>query len=179
VLPARSVTEVDDRSSRGSTSRTSSTPVDMLPRTRPPATRPGRLLVTTGIVATFGAAAGVVVGEPWHGPIIMSLSTGHGIHAGNLAAIPLVALAICIGRRGSLGLPSAGQPIRRALSRRWVGPASAVVLGVLLLPAAIVELSDRGSMVPTGGGTFDGAVQFVAGRSASSITTAAGGGSRA
>lgn len=169
MLPARSVTEVDDRSSRGSTSRTSSTPVDMLPRTRPPATRPGRLLVTTGIVATFGAAAGVVVGEPWHGPIIMSLSTGHGIHAGNLAAIPLVALAICIGRRGSLGLPSAGQRIRRALSRRWVGPAAAVVLGVLLLPAAIVELSDRGSMVPTGGGTFDGAVQFVAGRSANPI----------
>ena len=141
----------------------------MLPRTRPPSTRWGRLLVTAGIVATVGAAAGVVVWEPWHGPVLLSLSTGHGIHAGNLVAIPLVALAFCFGRRGSRSLRSVGQPIRRALSRRWVGPAAAVVLGVLLLPPAIVDLPHRGSMVPSGGGTIDGEVLFVAGRSANPI----------
>jgi hypothetical protein len=120
-------------------------------------------------VATVGAAVGVVVEEPWHGPVLLSLSTGHGIHAGNLAAIPLVVLAFCIGRRGSRSMRSVGQPIRRALSRRWVGPAAAVVLGVLLLPPAIVDLPHRGSMVPSGGGTIDGAVLFVAGRSANPI----------
>jgi Concanavalin A-like lectin/glucanases superfamily len=143
----------------------------MLPRTRSPSTRPGRLLTATGIVATVGAAVGVVGGEPWHGPVLLSLSTGHGIDAGNLAALPLVALALCIGRRGSLGLRSIGPPIRRALSRRWVGPAAAVVLGVLLLPAALVDLVDRGPLVPAGGGTLDGAVRFVAGRSANPIGT--------
>lgn len=120
-------------------------------------------------MATLGAAAGVVVGEPWHGPVLLSLSTGHGIHAGNLAALPLVALAFLIGGRGSPGLHSVWQPIRRALSRRWVGPAAAVTLGVLLLPAAIVDLPRRGSMVPSGGGTIDGALLFVAGRSANPI----------
>jgi hypothetical protein len=119
-------------------------------------------------VATLGAAAGVVVGERWHGPVLLSLSTGHGIHAGNLAAIPLVALAFLIGRRRSPVLRSVG-PIRTVLSRRWVGPAAAVGLGVLLLPAAIVDLPHRGSMVPSGGGTIDGAVLFVAGRSANPI----------
>jgi hypothetical protein len=120
-------------------------------------------------VATLGAAAGIVVGEPWHGPVLLSLSTGHGVHAGNLAAVPLVALAFCIGRRGSPVLRSVGRPIHRVLSRRWVGPAVAVVLGVLLLPAAIVDLPHRGSIVPSGGGTIDGAVLFVAGRSANPI----------
>jgi Concanavalin A-like lectin/glucanases superfamily len=120
-------------------------------------------------VATLGAAAGVVVGEPWHGPVLLSLSTGHGIHAGNLVAIPLVALAFLIGRGRSPALRSVVQPIRRTVSRRWVGPAAAMVLGVLLLPAAIVDLPHRGSMVPSGGGTIDGAVLFVAGRSANPI----------
>jgi hypothetical protein len=50
-----------------------------------------------------------------------------------------------------------------------VGPAAAVTLGVLLLPAAIVDLPHRGSMTPSGGGTIDGAVLFVAGRSANPI----------
>jgi hypothetical protein len=44
-----------------------------------------------------------------------------------------------------------------------------VTLGVLLLPAAIVDLPHRGSMVPSGGGTIDGELLFVAGRSANPI----------
>jgi Concanavalin A-like lectin/glucanases superfamily len=112
----------------------------------------------------LGAAVGLVLREPWHGPVILSLSTGHGVHAGNLAVVPLVALAIVMGRRASLLAPFGGHPIRRALSARWIAPTSAIVLGLLLLAAAVVDLSDRGPLVPTGGGTFDGTVQFVSGR---------------
>jgi hypothetical protein len=141
----------------------------MSPRTRPPSACLGRLLAATGVAATLGAAVGVVVWEPSHGPVLLSLSSGHGIHSGNLAAVPFVALAIAIGRRRSLGVRAVGHAARSALSRRWVGPTAALVLGALLLPGAIVDLAHRGSMVPTGGGTFDGAVQFVAGQSANPI----------
>jgi hypothetical protein len=140
----------------------------MLPRTRSSSTRWGQLGATIGVAIMLGAAVGVVVWEPWHGPIILSLTTGHGIDAGDLWVVPLVALAIVIGRRGSLHLRALGQPMGPP-SARWVGPTSAVVLGVLLLPAAIVHLSDRGPLVPAGGGTFDGAVQFVAGQSADPV----------
>jgi hypothetical protein len=61
-------------------------------------------------VATPGAAAGVVVEEPGHGPILLSPSASPGIHAGNLAANPLVALAFLISRRRPPVLRSVGQP---------------------------------------------------------------------
>ncbi len=141
----------------------------MLPRTQSSSPRSRPLLAAIGVVVVSGAAVGTVVWEPWHGPVILSLSTGHGIDAGDFPVVPLIALAILIGRGGSLGLGAAGYPIRRALSRRWAGPGSAVVLGALLLSAAIVALPDRGTMLPAGGGTFDGSVQFVAGRSANPI----------
>ena len=141
----------------------------MLSRTRSSSTRWGQFLAGIGVVVTLSAAVAVVLWEPWHGPVILALSTGHGIDAGNLPAILLVALAVSIGRAGSLGLRTAGHLSGRALARRWVGATSAVLLGVLLLPAAIADLSDRGPMVPAGGGTFDGTVQFVAGTSANPI----------
>ena len=141
----------------------------MLSRTRSPSTHTARLVAAIGVVVVLGAAVGVVMWEPWHGPVILALSTGHGIDAGDLAVVPLVALAIAIGRRGSQHVRANGHPVGRALSVRWVGPTSAVVLGVVLLTAAIVNLSDRGPMVPAGGGTFDGTVQFVAGRSANQV----------
>ncbi|HKA82324.1 MAG TPA: LamG domain-containing protein [Acidimicrobiales bacterium] len=137
----------------------------MLSRTRSSSPRTARFVAAAGVVVTLGVAAGVVLREPWHGPVILSLSTGHGIHAGNLAVAPLVALAILLVRCAS-GIPrSGGHPVRTALSGRWVAPASAIVLGLLLLAAAAVELSDRGPLVPTGGGTFDGKVRFLAARS--------------
>ena len=84
--------------------------------------------------------------------------------------VPLVALAIYIARRRNTGPAYRWAPQGvAALWGRWVGPRSAVVLGVLLLTAAMVGLSDRGPMVPAGGGTFDGSVQFVAGRSANPV----------
>ena len=137
----------------------------MLSRTRSSSPRTARYLAAAGVVVTLGAAAGVVLREPWHGPVILSLSTGHGIHAGNLAVVPLIALAIVLGRFLSRLPDPGGHALRRALSGRWVAPASAIVLGVLLLAAAAVDLSDRGPLVPTGGGTFDGTVQFLAARS--------------
>jgi hypothetical protein len=135
----------------------------MFSRTRP-STRSARFLAAVGVVVVLGAAVGLVLQEPWHGPVILSLSTGHGIHAGNLAVVPLVALAVVMGRRALPLAPSGGHPIRRALSGRWAAPTSAIVFGLLLLAAAVIDLSDRGPLVPTGGGTFDGTVQFVSGR---------------
>jgi hypothetical protein len=119
-------------------------------------------------VVLLGAALSMVVWEPWHGPIILSLSTGHGIDAGNLAVVPLVALALHIGSVRSPRLPSGG-PTPRSRSWRWIGPTSAVVLGALLLLVAIVDLNDRGPLVPSGGGTFDGEVHYVAGLSATPV----------
>ncbi len=137
----------------------------MLSRTRSSSSRTARFLAAAGVAVALGAAAGMVLREPWHGPVILSFSTGHGIHAGNLAVVPLVALAVVLGGRLARLPGSDGHPLRRALSGRWVAPTSATVLGLLLLAAAAIDLSDRGPLVPTGGGTFDGRVQFLAARS--------------
>jgi hypothetical protein len=136
VLPARSVTAVDVRYKPGSRRVVRvPPPVDMLPRTRPPSTRPGRLLAATGIAASIGAAVGVVVWEPWHGPVILSLSTGHGIDAGNVAAVPFVALAIAIGRRASPGtLGRHGGHARTVGRRRGAWPAAA---GMILIGCVV------------------------------------------
>jgi hypothetical protein len=120
-------------------------------------------------VVTLAAAAALVVWEPWHGPIVLSLSSGHGVTAGNLLAVPLVVLAICIGRVRSRSPRPAGRTTCKGSSGRLVGPTSAVVLSVLLLLVGIVDLVDRGPLVPAGGGTFDGTVQSVASLSASPV----------
>jgi Concanavalin A-like lectin/glucanases superfamily len=140
----------------------------MLPMARSSSTRAGRLVAASGVVVLLGTAVGLVVWERWHGPIILSLSTGHGIDAGDLPVIPLVALALHIGSVRSPALRSGG-PTPRAPSLRWVGPTSAVVLGAVLLVVTVVNLNDRGPLVPSGGGTFDGEVQSVAGRSATPV----------
>jgi len=129
----------------------------------------GSLAAATGVVVTLAAAAALVVWEPWHGPIVLSLSSGHGVTAGNLLAVPLVVLAICIGRVRSRSPRPAGRTTCKGSSGRLVGPTSAVVLSVLLLLVGIVDLVDRGPLVPAGGGTFDGTVQSVASLSASPV----------
>ncbi len=122
-----------------------------------------------GVVALVGAAVGAVVWEPWHGPIVVSLSPSHGIVTGDLVAVPLVLLAIVVGRRRSPPRRPAQGSTHRASPGRWVGPASAIVLGVLLLVVGIVDLTGRSPLVPAGGGTFDGTVRSVAGRSPSPV----------
>ena len=104
-------------------------------------TRAARLRGAAGVVLLLGAAYAVVQWEPWHGPVILTLSAAHGIHMGDLLALPLVALAVAIGRAGAQGRP------RRALSpaSRWALPASAVPLGALLLLARQLTRRPAGS----------------------------------
>jgi hypothetical protein len=105
-----------------------------------------------GIVVALllGAACAVVLFGPWHGPIILALSAAHGIHLGDLLALPFLLLAFAIGR---------SRARERPRGARWQGPwalpASAVVLGALLLLAAVEGTSDE-PLLPAGGGTFDG-----------------------
>ena len=106
-----------------------------------------------GVVVLLGAAYAVFRWGPWDGPIILTLSTGHGIHMGDLLALPLLALAVAIGQSGARGRP------RRARSSagRWALPASGVLLGALLLLAPVHDTIRDESLLPAGGGTFGGA----------------------
>jgi Concanavalin A-like lectin/glucanases superfamily len=96
------------------------------------------------------AACAVVQWGPWHGPIILALSAAHGIHLGDLLALPFFVLAFAIGRSRAQERPRGAR-----WHGRWALPASAVVLGVLLLLAA-VEGTSKEPLLPAGGGTFDG-----------------------
>jgi hypothetical protein len=100
------------------------------------------LLGTAGIVVALGA---------WHGPIVLTLSAGHGVDTGDLLAFPLVALAVALGR---------GRAARRAPGG-WAAPTAAIILGVLLLLAGVVAKGGGGPLVPSGGGTFDGTTHQV------------------
>ena len=75
----------------------------------------------------LGGACAVLLLMPWQGPIILSLSWSHGIHAGDLAALPLFALA--------LGYLQANDGWRAARwsAGRWAVSANAVLLGALLV----------------------------------------------
>jgi Concanavalin A-like lectin/glucanases superfamily len=102
------------------------------------------------VALLLGAAFAVVLWGPWQGPIILALSAAHGVHLGDLLALPFLALAFALGR---------SRAQERPRGARWPGPwalpASAVVLGALLLPAA-VEGTTHEPLLPAGGGTFDG-----------------------
>lgn len=100
----------------------------------------------------LGAAYTVVRWEPWHGPTILSLSRSHGVHIGDLVALPLLALAVAIGH----SWPQERPRRVRWPAGRWALPASAVLLGVLLLLVPVHEASRREALFPAGGGTFDG-----------------------
>jgi hypothetical protein len=123
-----------------------------------------RLSVQICIVLLLGAVAGIIAHEPWHGPIILSLSSGHGIDAGDYLAFPLVALAILVGRRQARR--RVPDEVRSRFSRRWTFPASATLLGVLLLVAGVVAKAGGGPLVPTGGGTLAGTVRETSGTTA-------------
>ena len=75
----------------------------------------------------LGGACAVLLLMPWHGPIILSLSWSHGIHAGDLAALPLFALAVGYLQAND-GWRAAGWPGRslgrlrvRRIARRAAG----------------------------------------------------------
>ena len=99
----------------------------------------------------------MIAWEQWKGPVVLILSGGHGIHLGDLPAIPLVALAIALWRRR---VPADGHA---ESSPSLAFPASAIVLGLLLLLAGVVAKAGGGSLVPSGGGTLDGAIEQASG----------------
>lgn len=101
----------------------------------------------------LGAAGGIVALEEWHGPIVLSLSAGHGIDTGDLLALPLVALAVAVAR---------GQAGER-VPWSWQAPASAITVGALLLLAGVVAKAGGGPLVPSGGGTLDGSIRQTSG----------------
>jgi hypothetical protein len=121
------------------------------------------LIRITGVALLLGAAGAVVASETWNGPIVLSLSSDHGVDAGDLLVFPLVALAIAIARR------TAWRPLNEAEHTAALGsravPISALVLGTLLL-AGVVAKSGGGPLVPSGGGTFDGTIRQTSGTTA-------------
>src|SRR5262245_43362227 len=114
-------------------------------------------------VLLLGAAVVTIALEEWHGPVVLALSEGHGIHTADLIAAPLVALAIWIWR-GQVASPN-----ERGPSRSRVGAASAIVLGVLLLLVGAGATAGGGPLVPAGGGTFDGSIWEASGSSALAV----------
>jgi hypothetical protein len=85
------------------------------------------------VALLLAGACAVFLLEPWHGPIVLSLSRSHGIDTGDLPALLLIAPAVAIG---SVCVPAVRAHGRGAAGRP-AGPASAVVLGALLLVGAI------------------------------------------
>src|SRR5215211_772266 len=103
-----------------------------------------RPLIVGAIHLLVGAALAVLLIETWHGPTILSLGGSHGVDAGDLPAIPLLALAAALALRRPTGLDVA---------------APALALGALLLLAGILTANAGGPLVPAGGGTFDRSIQ--------------------
>jgi hypothetical protein len=60
-------------------------------RVRP---RPGRIALAVVLV---GLAAAMVALEPLpHGPVLLTLTSDHGVDSGDLPAVALLALAACV-----------------------------------------------------------------------------------
>jgi Concanavalin A-like lectin/glucanases superfamily len=110
----------------------------------------------------LAAACAYVLLEPWHGPTVLALSEQHGIDAGDLPALPLIALALALSRSWDGG----------ARPRWWAGGRTAAVaalaLGVLLL-AGLLDPRIGSPLVPAGGGTFNRTTEQVSGRRAEPV----------
>jgi hypothetical protein len=89
------------------------------------------------VALLLAGACAVFLFEPWHGPIVLSLSRSHGIDTGDLPALVLIALAVAIGS----AYVSAARAEGRGAAGRPAGAFSAVVLGALMLAGA-VKLTD-------------------------------------
>ena len=115
----------------------------------------------------LGGVCAVFLWQPWgHGPIILSLSKDHGIDTGDLPALPLFALAVAIGHaQAKEGSRGACWP-----TSRWAVPASAVVLGALLLLGGFIAWPPSTEpLLPAGGGTFDGSTLHTDARRAGPV----------
>ena len=93
--------------------------------------RPARLGAWVAVVLLLGAACALLLHQSWHGPIILSLSSSHGIDAGDIPALALFALGLAIATSLLPARdPSTGS--RRPVIR-FAGPACALVFGELVL----------------------------------------------
>jgi hypothetical protein len=93
----------------------------------------GRFGLASVVALLLVGVCAVFLLEPWHGPVVLSLSRTHGIDTGDLPALALIALAVAVG---SVWGPASREE-GRAAADRWAAPASAAVLGALLLVGGI------------------------------------------
>jgi hypothetical protein len=92
-----------------------------------------RLKPASVVALLLVGACAIFLVEPWHGPVVLSLSRTHGIDTGDLPALALIALAVVVA---SVCAPAV-RPEGRGAAGLWAGPASAVVLGALLLVGGV------------------------------------------
>jgi hypothetical protein len=108
---------------------------DRLAARRRAATAPPRAV---GAAICAALAVGLVIVEPWRGPILVFLSSGHGLHLGNLPAAVLLVVAGAL----AVELPAVRSVAERARRGR---PAMAVVgAGAVLVVVGLSALRDGG-----------------------------------
>ena len=100
--------EIDANPARvcGAPSSTTRTPSEISPSAR---WSGEAMRWTIAVALLLGAACATFLLEPWHGPVVLWLSENHGIHAGDLPALPLVAFALAVGRAHVRGTPPRDQ----------------------------------------------------------------------
>ena len=118
--------------------------------------RSARLGAWAAAVLLLGTACTLLQHQPWHGPVILSLSSSHGINAGDIPALALFALglALATGLLRGRDAPAGNRP-----AIRFATPACAVAVGALLLTGVFDEESPAEPLLPAGGGTVGGAIQ--------------------
>ena len=131
--------------------------------------RSGRLRAWIAVALLLGAACGVFLWQPWHGPVILSLSSSHGIDTGDLPALAMLALALAFAT-GQARAQNANAGKKRPAGRS-AGPACALVFGALLLAAIVDDDSAGEPLLPAGGGTLDGRTQHADGQLADPVAS--------
>ena len=117
--------------------------------------RSARLGAWVAVVLLLGAACALLLHQSWHGPIILSLSSSHGIDAGDIPALALFALGLALATSLLPARdPSTGS--RRPVIR-LAGPACALVFGALLVVGVFDDEEPPAEpLLPAGGGTLGG-----------------------
>jgi hypothetical protein len=88
------------------------------------------------------AAAALVAYQPWHGATLLSITAEHGVDAGDLLALPALALAAWL-----VDAPRMARRLVAGLTRRErLGPAALAAVGLvaLLISALDLTVHDRG-----------------------------------